>query len=587
MVRASLALTLAFLGLSTAASSSHAADHQFPYTATVATAEAEVRCGPGQQFYVTGIAKQNDVLTVHRHDRGGWYMIAPPSGSFSWIEASFVERKGGNRGVVTVDPDAGPSARAVVRIGSQVSDDHGFFGRQLSNGDEVTILGEKKLHTPQGTVAMLKIAPPPQEFRWVKGESLVPQSQQVQLTMTADPYQIPPQQKKRLAQEGKAPVVAAVTEPPREQLQFAGPIAAPLAGPVLKAPRPQQIASANPDAVILERAEPAHAPTPMPGAPAGPVAGSVAQLTPRFDFSRLDAVDQEYKNIVQRDPREWKLDDVVQRYRELAEDAPESFRPLIQSRIEVAQQRQIIGNRYQSFVRVSAETAERDAALLAQQRSPVETAMFEAGGEQGMMAETPTNDFQQGMTTQGFEMPMNTPATGNAPLMFPQPNGPMQQLPQMAGRNLPGQNFPAQPMTGPTPAGQPHQMAGIPTQYPMHHPMAAPQMSAPHMAMPHQLEGPHQGSPMGMPAPGAGEHPAPELIGAGVLQRMQGPASFPGFALIAPDGRLLAYVTPQPGVQAEEWVGKPVGLVGERDHDPALGRDHIRAKRMVAIQLTP
>ena len=98
---------------------------QFPYDATVQASNISVRCGPGQNYYATGTVTDGDRVTVHRHDPGGWYMIAPPTGSFSWIDADLVVKNGSDRGIVQVPPlGSGQQARAVVHVGSQLGDDH-------------------------------------------------------------------------------------------------------------------------------------------------------------------------------------------------------------------------------------------------------------------------------------------------------------------------------------------------------------------------------------------------------------------------------------------------------------------------------
>ena len=53
---------------------------KFPYEGLVESEAAYVRSGPGKQYYPTGQLGRGARVTVHRHDPGGWYMIAPPPG---------------------------------------------------------------------------------------------------------------------------------------------------------------------------------------------------------------------------------------------------------------------------------------------------------------------------------------------------------------------------------------------------------------------------------------------------------------------------------------------------------------------------
>jgi len=336
-----------------------AGEQSFPYQAVVVQEQVEVRCGPGTGFYVTSLLKENDQVTVHRHDHGGWYMIAPPAGSFSWIEASLVQQSGPGSGIVNVPPDSAKAGRAVVRIGSRLSEDHAFFGRELSHGEEVQILGEKTLETKRGPVKMLMITPPAQEFRWVKGEALVPKSHQIQQAMAADPYQVPPQHRQRMAAEGKIPIVMS---PPKTEV---API---LAAPELPPPAHQMAQTEPALPVRTAQIEKTDKPAPPTGSPVAPmVAAPRTQATVSAEFERLHEIDQQYAEMMQRDPAEWQLEGIVQAYRELMERTPANLDILIQERLTVVERRAEIAAQYQHIVQVSHETSRRDAELVAQQ----------------------------------------------------------------------------------------------------------------------------------------------------------------------------------------------------------------------------
>jgi len=334
---------------------------QFPYQAVVVGEQAEVRCGPGQQFYVTSLANMNDQVTVHRHDHGGWYMISPPAGSFSWIDARLVNPLGNNRGLVTISPGSGQRNRAIVRIGSTLSDDHSFFGRELSNGDEVTILGEKVLAGKSGGVRMLKIAPPAQEFRWIKGEFLVPMSRQIQQQLAVDPYQVPPEHRQRQA----------LLLPAETTL-----VAAEFPAPKMEAPRPDAlIETADAKSPVLEM-KTALLPSSMTGdVPELVTSPSAAQRQQEFD--QLEKLHRNFVDMMALDPSEWELDPIAQSLSELQKSADPHIAHLAAERLKTVAQRQKIAGHYRRFIQVSAETSRRDAQLLAQ-RADFQTDRLEA-----------------------------------------------------------------------------------------------------------------------------------------------------------------------------------------------------------------
>ena len=74
----------------------------FPYQATVSSDNVLIRSGPGGRYYPTGRLASGDRVTVHRHDPGGWFMVSPPEGSFSWIAANGVEISGSNGTITAV-----------------------------------------------------------------------------------------------------------------------------------------------------------------------------------------------------------------------------------------------------------------------------------------------------------------------------------------------------------------------------------------------------------------------------------------------------------------------------------------------------
>ena len=305
-----------------------------PYEAVVRTSEVDVRSGPGQRYYVTGRVQLDDRVTVHRHDPGGWYMIAPPSGSFSWITTDQVRRTGDSTGVVEVAaPDGDGPGRAVVRIGSEYSDEHTFYGRELSTGDEVQILGEQTLNTADGAVRMYKIAPPPLEYRWVKGDFIVPVDGRVAAKTIRDP------------------------------------LVQPVAG--------FEVDPEGPTVTVEEDADP-FAAVQMP-APADAAAGEVPTTAPlpigAGVRETMQVLDGRYLELIRQSPDQWDLDGLVNDYQALRSVADADLTARVDERIAALESRRQVWEDYREFVRISRETSERDAALVAMQTgvAPVTT----------------------------------------------------------------------------------------------------------------------------------------------------------------------------------------------------------------------
>ncbi|MGE5192467.1 MAG: SH3 domain-containing protein, partial [Deltaproteobacteria bacterium] len=150
-----------------------ASDVKFPYETVIEADETYVRSGAGTKYYPTAKLRRGDKIVVHRHDPGGWFMIAPPPGSFSWVPAKYVQ-KTGDRGTIT-------SNKVAARVGSFESDIREVFQRTLAEGDEVHILGEKMLAPETGNgppELWYRIEPPRGEWRWVMGQAVAPVDRQ-------------------------------------------------------------------------------------------------------------------------------------------------------------------------------------------------------------------------------------------------------------------------------------------------------------------------------------------------------------------------------------------------------------------------
>ncbi|WP_437185962.1 hypothetical protein SH668x_003089 [Planctomicrobium sp. SH668] len=373
------------------------AAEQFPYQAVVVGDKVDVRCGPGGNFYVTGIAKANEQVTVHRHDHGGWYMISPPSGSFSLIDAALITRDAGNRGQVTLNPGSSETSRAIVRIGSQVSNENTFYGRELSHGEIVTILGETTIAGPNGPRSMLKIAPPAQEFRWVKGEYLVPMSKQIQQQLAVDPYQIPVQHRQRYVLstpteklEGIEQVSYAQAETPKRTAGLMAPSTEPV--------------TVNTVSTI----ETSRMPAPDQVVQSAPAISSAENDRKKQDFARLDQLDKSFHAMLAQDPANWDFAEIARGYEELKRVANSHVSYMANERLESVNKRQEVAQRYKRFVQISVETSQRDAQLLSQRPGAQSAQTLEApvvyqgeGEAYPTMVANSDPGMNLGMTTEG------------------------------------------------------------------------------------------------------------------------------------------------------------------------------------------
>lgn len=324
----SIVVFLAFAGVAAELS---AAVTQFPYEAVVTSDDVDVRSGPGKTYYATSRLQRNDRVVVHRHDPGGWYMISPPPGSISWIDASQVDRTG-NRGVVSVPDDSeGRPGQAVVHIGSSLSDDHAYTGRQLSNGDEVTVLGERVMTTEAGRVTMLQILPPQREYRWVKGDFIVPQDLALRQQIDRDPYAVPAahRESNTLTQVAGESFAEADTGNGEAETQ--------IAARERRAPRAT-------DREVEESSRPVE-----------PI--SPARIT-------LIEIDGLYRNMVEKDVLEWRLDEIRSAYTALRAESPE-LSEQIGSRLQSLETRQKFYDAHATFANLTAQTNQREAQLLA------------------------------------------------------------------------------------------------------------------------------------------------------------------------------------------------------------------------------
>lgn len=76
--------------------------------------------------------------------------------------------------------------------------------------------------------------------------------------------------------------------------------------------------------------------------------------------------------------------------------------------------------------------------------------------------------------------------------------------------------------------------------------------------------------------------------GAGIIQRSVGaPPGAPAHALVALDGRVLAYLHPVRGLNLDQYLGRGMGLNGRRTHRPEWRTDLIVVEKVTPVRLVP
>lgn len=425
-----------------------AEERKFPYQAIVETDGEYVRSGPGPNFYPTDKMKKGDKVTVIRHDLGGWCMITPPPGSFSWIRAEHVQRTGDTTGVLIAN-------KVVVHVGSALSiDEFTTIQGSLSKGNAVQILGEKSFAFDDGPKKMYKISPIQREWRWIHRRGIVAAD-----AIQSEPF--PGESAPRRKPSG--PVADQIEIDPDA---FTHPISTgdSVTGPGNSNLRPKK--------------------------PVGPVAPNSESAF----LDRLNGVDSQFREMIKLEPASWNLQEIEQQYTQLDNDATQpSQSKTIALRLDAVARYQKTQRDYQSFLKISEETKQRDAQLAQLQRE----------------AEIRAN----GGSPESESPPMQT-----RPQPQPNPGGPI------ASTGNP-------PAEAPRPANQ-------------------------------------------------------NFAGAGMIVPMT--QTFPGgpqYALVAPGGKLLAYLVPAQGVDLKKAVNQSMGIIGDRSFRQEWGADTITVRGMQPVQL--
>ncbi|MEO8268445.1 MAG: hypothetical protein ABI557_01920 [Aureliella sp.] len=134
----------------------------------VAAERAQLRSGPGEDFYPTGDIAQNASLEVYHQTKDNWLGIRPPEGSFSWVQATDAYLLPGGRIIEVTNPSA------VSWIGTSLGSAKQYRWQvKLTSGEQLGVIGEQTTRDADGKeVLWYKIAPPTGEFRWIEAQSV-------------------------------------------------------------------------------------------------------------------------------------------------------------------------------------------------------------------------------------------------------------------------------------------------------------------------------------------------------------------------------------------------------------------------------
>jgi hypothetical protein len=338
-------LTLLFLAVAVLPASTRAAsDVKFPYETVIEAEETYARSGAGSKYYPTAKLRRGDKVVVHRWDPGGWFMIAPPPGSFSWVPAKYVQMTAPDRGTIREN-------RVVARVGSFESDIREVFQRPLAAGDEVHIVGEKMLVPESGNGApelWYRIDPPRGEWRWIAGQAVAPAPRQTGGNSGGDPFE------------------SAVSE--------RGKNGSPTRTPADEARQPTD---AMPEASRREYLDDSAGGTREPALGARPLVRKGAKPAIAQSLSRnqeavldeLDRLDSRFRSILIKPVLEWDFGQLEHDYQTLrSETGSSNIQQMIDTRLDRINGYRKTRSEEEELARIQEETIRRDAELSEIQR---------------------------------------------------------------------------------------------------------------------------------------------------------------------------------------------------------------------------
>ncbi len=562
----------------------------FPYEAEVERKDTKVYSGPGDEYYTTGLLHRGEIVTVYRHDAGGWYMISPPEESFNLIRANAVQLTGPRRGEVT-DFDV------PVFIGSETEPTRIDIHHQtLTKGDPVEVLEEVTIRKSGQIMKMYKIRPPKNEVRWIKGQTVVPveghgpHQQVADLFEEGERFKGTPSRKYRAYEDNAFHDDSSETwekdvhnerRHPRDNDHHHDEDQGHHGNS-----RPHEDFGKKPvvrtkDGAAVRRNYP-------------------EQEELDADRARLQELDDRFREIIDRDASTWDFRELEHDYRRLQEEVSvPALASQIQLRFGSIDHYRELKHAYHDYIQLTSATSQRDAELLNVQRAgdpnPGGVVAYHTVGPEyqphpprwGMPRQFPSNGVPY-PTAGPAPIPAEQYQVASGPaLAAPEPSyepvvsGPQLGAPTAASGPAVAQPtfvepHPVSPTSGPVPyptsiqplpPGAPSENPEEPVASPSQYPVAPPAGSFP----------PPQSGP---------SHRTSQFDGAGIIQRAVGsPPGGPQHVLLTPNGRVLAYLQATPGVNLDAYVGRAMGLHGQRTHRPDLQGELLIVNDAVPVRL--
>ena len=141
------------------------------YTATIAVPEAELRAGPSNDtnLYTTNKLRQGDTVVVVEERPDGWLAVRPPSGSFSWINARYLQQVTPTLPNWVVNAPAGTKVTVLVGSSSDTTVRPSVESASLQRGAQVRAIGTVVGNDDQ---KWLPVEPPESERRYMRREAI-------------------------------------------------------------------------------------------------------------------------------------------------------------------------------------------------------------------------------------------------------------------------------------------------------------------------------------------------------------------------------------------------------------------------------
>ena len=337
------------------------ASRSFPYDAVIMDDEVYARSGPGkQQYYPTNRFRKGDPVSVVRHDPGGWFMIQPPLGSFSWVRTEFIRRDGERGTIISNDP-------VIAWVGTNFGDDHYVEQRRLQKGEEVEIVGEKTLKDDRGEVAYLKIKPPKGHYRWVPGAKVVSTDKTKQFAQSkragSDPFSDDNSSTGAVRDPNVSQVDLAQLEAIKEGGRAEGGTETVGDG----VPLPKEVASKIPGLKARTKID-TDADTDSPFASTKDKVSSAKDKAGTADRQqRLANIDKQLHEITQQDTRSWEFGEIEQELLEL--QSHNDTADAASRRLALLASYQKTKSVYDEVAQIMEQTNRRDAELASAQRA--------------------------------------------------------------------------------------------------------------------------------------------------------------------------------------------------------------------------